>query len=43
VISETVEVLTDMIDTKRLLRLEFIIVILILFDIMIASYELLTR
>jgi uncharacterized Rmd1/YagE family protein len=43
VISKTAEVLTDMIDTKRSLRLEFIIVLLILFEIMITSYQLLTR
>jgi uncharacterized Rmd1/YagE family protein len=43
VISNTAEVLTDMIDTKRSLRLEFIIVILILFEIVITFYQLLTR
>jgi uncharacterized Rmd1/YagE family protein len=43
VISETAEVLADMIDTKRSLRLEFIIVILILFEIVITFYQLLTR
>src|SRR5262249_10588264 len=32
VISETAEVLTDLIDTQRSLRLEFIIVVLILFE-----------
>ena len=43
VISNTAEVLTDMIDTKRSLRLELIIVILILFEIVMTVYELLTR
>ena len=43
VISETAQVLTDMIDTKRSLRLEAIIVILILFEIVMTIYELLTR
>jgi uncharacterized Rmd1/YagE family protein len=43
VISETAQVLTDMIDTKRSLRLEFIIVMLILFEIVITTYQLLTR
>ena len=43
VISDTAEVLTDMIDTKRSLRLELIIVFLILFEIVITGYQLLTR
>ena len=43
VISGTAEVLTDLIDTQRSLRLEFIIVVLILFEIVITSYQLLTR
>ena len=43
VISETAEVLTDIIDTKRSLRLEFIIVLLILFEIAITGYQLWTR
>jgi uncharacterized Rmd1/YagE family protein len=43
VISDTAEVLTDMIDTKRSLRLEFIIVVLILFEILITGYQLWTR
>jgi uncharacterized Rmd1/YagE family protein len=42
VISDTAEVLTDMIDTKRSLRLELIIVLLILFEIVITGYQLLT-
>jgi uncharacterized Rmd1/YagE family protein len=43
VISETAEVLTDMIDTKRSLRLEFIIVVLIVFEIVITGYQILAR
>lgn len=43
VISETAEVLTDMIDTKRSLRLEMIIVVLILFEIAITVYRLFGR
>jgi uncharacterized Rmd1/YagE family protein len=43
VIWETAEVLTDIIDTRRSLRLELIIVILILFEIVMTLYELLTR
>jgi uncharacterized Rmd1/YagE family protein len=43
VISETAEVLTDMIDTKRSLRLETIIVVLILSEIAITTYQLLTH
>jgi uncharacterized Rmd1/YagE family protein len=43
VISETAEVLTDMIDTNRSLRLEIIIVILILFEIVITAYQLLAH
>jgi uncharacterized Rmd1/YagE family protein len=43
VISETAEVLTDMIDTNRSLRLEFIIVLLILFEIAITAYQLVAR
>jgi len=43
VISETAEVLTDMIDTKRSLRLEFIIVMLIVFEIVITGYQILAR
>ena len=41
VISDTAEVLTDMIDTKRSLRLEFIIVLLIVFEIMLSLFQLL--
>jgi uncharacterized Rmd1/YagE family protein len=43
VISDTAEMLTDMIDTKRSLRLEFIIVLLILFEIVITAYQIVTR
>src|SRR5262245_5960843 len=43
VISDTAEVLTDMIDTRRSLRLEVIIVLLILFEIVITGYQLLAR
>jgi uncharacterized Rmd1/YagE family protein len=43
VISDTAEVLTDMIDTARSLRLEFIIVLLILFEIVITAYQIMTR
>jgi uncharacterized Rmd1/YagE family protein len=43
VISDTAEVLTDMIDTKRSLRLELIIVVLILFEVVITGYEILSR
>ena len=42
VISKTAEVLTDIIDTKRSLRLEFIIVLLILSEIVITGYQILT-
>jgi required for meiotic nuclear division protein 1 len=43
VISDTAEMLTDIIDTKRSLRLEFIIVLLILFEIVITAYQIMTR
>jgi uncharacterized Rmd1/YagE family protein len=43
VISETAEILTDIIDTKRSLRLELIIVVLILFEIVITGYQILSR
>ena len=39
-IAETAKVLTDIIDTERSLRLEFIIVVLILFEIVIAGYQI---
>ena len=43
VISDTAEVLTDMIDTKRSLRLEAVIVVLILSEIVLTVFELLRR
>src|ERR1700736_37561 len=39
VIAETAEVLTDIIDTRRSLRLEIVIVILIAVEIVIAGYQ----
>jgi uncharacterized Rmd1/YagE family protein len=41
VITETAKVLTDIIDTKRSHRLELIIVLLILFEIVITFYQML--
>jgi uncharacterized Rmd1/YagE family protein len=41
VIAETAEVLTDIIDTKRSLRLEIIIVVLIAVELVIAGYQIL--
>lgn len=41
VISDTAEVLSDMIDTQRSLRLEFAIVLLIVFEIALSLFELL--
>src|SRR5262245_4351674 len=43
VISDTAEVLTDMIDTNRSLRLELIIVLLIMSEIVITAFQMLTR
>ena len=43
VIAETAEVLTDIIDTGRSLRLEIIIVFLIAFEIVITFYEIYSR
>ena len=40
VIAETAQVLTDIIDTRRSLRLELIIVFLILFEVLITIYQL---
>ena len=40
VISETAQVLTDIIDTRRSLRLEVIIVLLILFEVIMTIYQL---
>ncbi|WP_454633866.1 RMD1 family protein [Bradyrhizobium cenepequi] len=42
VIAETAQVLTDIIDTRRSLRLELIIVFLILFEVLITIYQLAT-
>jgi len=39
VIADTAEVLTDMIDTRRSLRLEIIVVILIVVEILFAGYQ----
>jgi uncharacterized Rmd1/YagE family protein len=39
VIAETAEVLTDIIDTKRSLRLEVIIVVLIAVELIVAGYQ----
>src|SRR5512143_1951922 len=39
VIAETAEVLTDIIDTKRSLRLEIAIVVLIAIELVIAAYQ----
>jgi uncharacterized Rmd1/YagE family protein len=39
VIAETAEVLTDIIDTKRSLRLEIVIVVLIAVELLIAGYQ----
>jgi uncharacterized Rmd1/YagE family protein len=41
VIAETATALTDIIDTERSLRLEFIIVLLIALEIIIAAYQIL--
>jgi len=41
VIAETAEVLTDIMDTARSLRLEVIIVVLIAVEIVIAGYQIL--
>src|SRR3984893_3228574 len=43
VISETANALTDIIDTERSLRLERIIVVLILLEIVIAAYQIYAR
>lgn len=43
VISETARVLTDIIDTRRALRLEFIIVVLIAVEIVFGVYQFLIR
>jgi uncharacterized Rmd1/YagE family protein len=41
VIAETAEVLTDIIDTRRSLRLEIIVVVLIAVEILVAGYQIL--
>jgi uncharacterized Rmd1/YagE family protein len=41
VIAETAEVLTDIIDTRRSLRLEIVIVVLIAVELLIAGYQIL--
>ncbi|HLH97309.1 MAG TPA: RMD1 family protein [Xanthobacteraceae bacterium] len=41
VIAETAEVLTDIIDTRRSLRLEIIIVVLIAVELLVAGYQIL--
>ncbi len=41
VISDTAEVLTDIIDTKRSLRLEVIIVVLIAIELLVAAWQIL--
>ena len=43
VIADTVTTLADIIDTKRALRLEIIVVILIAFEIIVTSYEIYAR
>ncbi len=43
VIAETATTLSDIIDTKRSLRLELIVIYLIAFDILITFYEIYTR
>jgi hypothetical protein len=43
VISETAKILTDIINTKRSLRLEVIIVVLIAFEIIIMAYQIMMR
>jgi len=43
VIAETATTLADIIDTKRSLRLEIIVVILIAFEIVIGAYDLYVR
>ncbi|MGP0089497.1 MAG: RMD1 family protein [Xanthobacteraceae bacterium] len=41
VVSDTATALTDVIDTERSLRLEFIIVVLIVLEVVIAAYQIL--
>jgi uncharacterized Rmd1/YagE family protein len=42
VLGDTAQALTDIIDTERSLRLELIIVLLIVFEIVITFYQMLT-
>jgi uncharacterized Rmd1/YagE family protein len=42
VISETAQIFTDIIDTQRSLRLEIIVVLLILFEVLITAFRLAT-
>ena len=43
VVAETAKVMTDIIDTRRSLRLEFIIVLLIVSEVMITIYQIFER
>ena len=43
VVAETAQALTDIIDTSRSLRLEIIIVLLILFEVLVTIYQLASR
>jgi required for meiotic nuclear division protein 1 len=43
VVSDTATTLADIVDTKRSLRLELIVIILIAFEIVIASYDIYAR
>jgi uncharacterized Rmd1/YagE family protein len=43
VIGDTAQALTDLIDTERSLRLELIIVVLIVFEIIITVFEIASR
>ena len=43
VVSDTATTLADIVDTKRSLRLELIVIILIAFEVVITGYELVAR
>jgi required for meiotic nuclear division protein 1 len=43
VIADTATTLSDIIDTKRSLRLELIVIYLIAFEILVTFYEIYTR
>jgi uncharacterized Rmd1/YagE family protein len=43
VISDTATTLADIIDAKRSLRLELIVIFLIAFEIVVTGYEILAR